>query len=121
MMASVADRLEAHGIRYTRTTREVPFSGERFRIASNTMTEQVFEGAHKARTLTGAWEATEETLPVGSLVIPMDQPLARLTFLLFDPRSDDGFMSWNILDPVLSLSPAPSHYPVLRSMSAVAN
>ncbi len=57
---------------------------------------------------------------MGSLVIPMDQPLARLTFLLFDPRSDDGFMWWNILDPVLSLSPAPAYYPVLRSMNAVS-
>lgn len=120
MIASVADRLDAHGIRYTRTTREVPFAGERFRIATNTMTETVFEGTHKARTLTGAWEATEEALPAGSLVIPMDQPLARLTFLLFDPRSDDGFMWWNILDPVLGLSPAPVYYPVLRSMNAVS-
>ena len=29
----------------------------------------------------------------------MDQPLARLAFILFDPRSDDGLMAWNILDP----------------------
>ena len=53
------------------------------------------------RTLTGKWEATEQTLPAGSLVVPMDQPLARLAFILFDPRSDDGLMAWNILDPVL--------------------
>ena len=46
----------------------------------------------------------------------MDQPLARLAFILFDPRSDDGFMAWNILDPMLGgharagvLSGAPDH------------
>ena len=49
--------------------------------------------------MTGAWEATEQTIPAGSLVIPMDQPLARLAFILLDPRSDDGFMAWNILGP----------------------
>jgi hypothetical protein len=78
-----------------------------------------YQGAHKGRTLTGAWEATEQTVPAGSLVIPMDQPLARLAFILMDPRSDDGFMWWNLLDAVLGQSPAPAFYPVLRSMNAV--
>jgi hypothetical protein len=120
MIAAVADRLSAHGIRYVTTTAETPFTGDRYRIATNTMSDQTFEGAqHKARTLTGTWEPTEQTLPVGSLIIPMDQPLARLAFILFEPRSDDGFMWWNILDPVLGTTPAPQYYPVLRSMMAI--
>jgi hypothetical protein len=61
----------------------------------------------------------EQTLPAGSLVIPMDQPLARLAFILMDPRSDDSFMWWNLLDAVLGQSPAPAYYPVWRSMNAV--
>lgn len=121
MMASVIDRLEAHGVRYTVTTRDIPFSGERFRIASNTLAERAFQGTHRERTLTGAWEAVQQSLPVGSLLIPMDQPLARLTFLLMDPRSNDGFMAWNILDAVLALEPAPSLYPVWRSMNDIRN
>ena len=56
-----------------------------------------------------------------NLDIDVDQPLARLAFILFDPRSDDGFMFWNILDPVLGMTPAPAYYPVLRSMSAIGN
>lgn len=119
MMATVIDRLEAHGIRYRVTTAEQPFSGDRFKIATNTVETREYQGTHKARTLTGAWEATEQTLPAGSLVIPMDQPLARLAFILMDPRSDDGFMWWNLLDAVLGQSPAPAYYPVLRSMNAV--
>ena len=119
MMATVIDRLEAHGIRYRVTTAEQPFSGDRFKIATNTVETREYQGAHKGRTLTGAWEATEQTLPAGSLVIPMDQPLARLAFILMEPRSDDGFMWWNLLDAVLGQSPAPGYYPVLRSMNAV--
>ena len=60
-------------------------------------------------------------MPAGSIVVPMDQPLARLAFLLFDPRSDDGFMAWNILDPVLGATPAPEYYPILRTMEAVGS
>jgi hypothetical protein len=120
MIASVADRLDAHGVRYTTTTRDIPFTGERFRIATNTIADREFQGTHKARTLTGAWEAVEQTLPAGSLLIAMDQPLARLAFILMDPRSDDGFMFWNILDPVLGTTPGPAHYPVLRSINAIS-
>ncbi len=121
LIASVVDRLEAHGIAYTLTARDIAFTGERFKIASNTLADREYQGTHKARTLTGAWEPNEQTLPAGSLIIAMDQPLARLAFILFDPRSDDGFMWWNILDPVLGMTPGPAYYPVLRSMSAVGN
>jgi hypothetical protein len=119
MMATVIDRLEAHGIRYRITTADQPFRGERFAIATNTLDAREYQGTHKGRTLTGAWEAAEQTLPAGSLVIPMDQPLARLAFILMDPRSDDGFMWWNLLDAVLGQTPAPAYYPVWRSMNAV--
>ena len=121
LIATVVDRLEAHGIKFTRTDKAMSVKGERYRIASNTMSEREYQGTHKARTLTGAWEATEQTLPSGSLIIPMDQPLARLAFILFDPRSDDGFMQWNILDAVLGQTPGPEFYPVVRSMSAIGN
>ena len=119
MLASVIDRLEAHGIRYTRTRGEQTLAAERFRIESSTQEEQEFQG-HKLRTLTGAWEPATEVLPAGSLVVPMDQPLARLAFVLLDARSDDGFMAWNLLDSVLGATPPPEFYPVLRTMAAVA-
>jgi len=120
VMASVVDRLEAHGIKFIRTETEQTIKGERFRIESSTLADREYQGTHKLRTLTGKWEATEQTLPAGSIVVQMDQPLARLAFLLFDPRSDDGLMAWNILDPVLGGTPAPEFYPVLRTMDVVA-
>ena len=118
-MNSVIDRLEAHGIKYYRTEKDMPFKGERFAIETSALADREYQGTHKMRTLTGKWEDTEQTIPAGSLVVPMDQPLARLAFILFDPRSDDGLMAWNILDPALSATPAPQYYPVLRTMEAV--
>jgi hypothetical protein len=119
MIASVTDRLEAHGIKYTRTASEMQVKGEQYRIASNTLADREYQGTHKFRTIAGTWEATTQTLPAGSIIVPMDQPLARLAFILFDPRSDDGFMAWNILDAVLGSTPAPATYPVLRTMESV--
>jgi hypothetical protein len=118
MLGTVIDRLEAHGIRYFRTRAEQPLEAERFRIESSTQEEQEFQG-HRLRTLTGAWEPTSQVLPAESLVVPMDQPLARLAFVLLDARSDDGFMAWNLLDPLLGASPSPEFYPVLRTLARV--
>jgi hypothetical protein len=95
------------------------FTGERFKIASSEVAQAEYQGTHKLRTLSGAWESSVQTVPAGSLVIPMDQPLARLAFVLLDPRSDDGLMAWNILDPILGATPAPEFYPVLRTMEAI--
>ena len=120
VIASVVDRLEAHGVKYFKTSKETAFKGERFRIASSEVAQAEYQGTHKLRTITGAWETTEQAIPAGSLVVPMDQPLARLAFILFDPRSDDGLMAWNILDPMLGATPAPEFYPVLRTMETVA-
>ncbi|MEQ1693959.1 MAG: hypothetical protein ABMA00_21900, partial [Gemmatimonas sp.] len=119
MMASVVDRLSAHGVRFFKTSQPMTLAGERFKIATSQVSEREFAIGHKLRTMTGAWENIEQAIPVGSLVIPMDQPLARLAFIMFDPRSDDGFMTWNILDAVLSATPAPQYYPVLRTMATI--
>jgi len=118
LMSSVIDRLEAHGVKFFQTEAAATIKVERFRIESSTLEEREFEG-HKLRTLTGAWQPHEESLREGALVIPMDQPLARLAFLLLDPRSDDGLMAWNILDPVLGQSPAPEFYPALRTTETI--
>jgi hypothetical protein len=117
---SVVDRLIGHGVKFTRTDKELAFKGERFVIEQNTQEQQEFRGAapHKLRTITGKWEAAAQTLPAGSLLVPMDQPLARLAFVLLDPRSDDGFLAWNILDGLLG--DKAQYCPVLRSMEAVA-
>jgi len=120
LRASVIDRLEAHGIHYFTTQREQTFAGERFRITSSTQEQELSQVTHQLRTLTGTWEPLEQALPAGALVVPLDQPLARLAFVLFDPRSDDGLMAWNLLDPVLAATPPPEFYPVLRTMAEVA-
>jgi len=112
------DRLAAHGIRFSRLEKEQTFAAERFRIATST-TENVEYQGHKLRTMTGKWETAEATAPAGSIVVPMDQPLARLAFLLLDPRSDDGLMAWGLLDEVLGRTPSPEYYPILKTMTAV--
>ena len=41
----------------------------------------------------------------------MTQPLARLAFYLLEPRSNDGVVTWNVVDEAIKVS----RYPVLRT------
>ncbi|RPJ83845.1 MAG: hypothetical protein EHM13_06470 [Acidobacteria bacterium] len=114
----IADRLAAHGIRFSKTDTPITVKGERFRIESSEVEAQEYQG-HRIRTLTGKWEPGGQEAPAGSLVVPMDQPLARLAFLLLDPRSDDGLMAWGLMDEMLGKTPSPEFYPVIRTMEGV--
>ena len=51
------------------------------------------------------------TLPAGTVVVSVDQPLGRLAFMLLEPRSDDGLVNWNVLDEALE---GAEVYPIVR-------
>ena len=46
------------------------------------------------------------------LVVPVNQPLGRLVFMLLEPRSDDGIVAWAVLPP--ETYTAHLEYPIRR-------
>jgi hypothetical protein len=110
---SLADKLAAHGIRFTRLTAPRTVRAEQFAITSNTQAERPFQN-HRMRTLDGKWsDAAEMTLPAGTIVVPVAQPLGRIAFYLLEPRSDDGWVTWNVLDAALGAD--VKTYPIVRA------
>mgnify|MGYP001157108944 FL=1 len=91
------ERLEAHGITVLRHATEREHVVQRFQIDSTRTNPNSFQGRNE-RTVWGEWVSATETLPVGTAYVSVDQPLGRLAFTLLEPRSDDGFVSWAILD-----------------------
>lgn len=101
-------RLQAHGlVTVPAPTREIQL--ERFVIDSTTVAPRPFQGRNE-RTLHGSWQSVTRTLPEGTVVVPVDQQLGRLAFTLLEPRSDDGFANWAILDESIE----EGRYPILR-------
>ncbi len=111
----VVDRLEAHGIRMVPLKDAVSVPIERFRIESSSMEAREYQG-HRARTLAGRWEEAEQSVPAGTLAVPVDQPLGRLVVMLLEPRCNDSLAAWNLMDDVLEKE-KPEFYPVLRTMA----
>jgi hypothetical protein len=101
--------LKAHGIQM-RAVRQPVRGLEQFTIDANT-SAQNFEG-HPLRHLEGKWGASGASAPAGAWEVPMTQPLARLAFYLIEPASDDGLVTWNVLDD--RLGPDVKVYPILR-------
>ena len=111
-LAPVVDLLAAHGVDGTPLDGETAITAEQFVITRSSLANRAFEG-HRERTVAGAWEGVDRTVPAGTLVVPVDQPLGRLVFTLLEPRSDDGAVNWNLLDDQVT---AGSVYPILRVM-----
>ncbi len=111
------DRLEAHGIPFTKLDRALTIKGEQFRIESTTVAEREYEG-HKARTINGKWEPADLNVPAGTLVISLDQPLGRLALMLLEPRSEDSLAAWSLMEDVLAQN--PQIYPIMRTAEAVS-
>jgi hypothetical protein len=135
-LTEVLVRLEAHGVRTTTLPSARSIQVERFRIDSTSVSPQPFQG-HQERILFGSYETLTETVPAGTRVVPVDQPLGRLAFILLEPRSADGFLNWNVVDRAMGMVLAPagrggrggrggqpsqpaSHYPIMRSHQPIA-
>jgi hypothetical protein len=109
-LSGVIDRLDAHGVRFSKIDRPVQVSAEVFRISRSSAAERTYQG-HNERTLEGSWEPVSREIEAGSLLVPLSQPLGRLIFTLLEPRSDDGLATWNLMDEALKNT---DRYPVLR-------
>jgi hypothetical protein len=103
--------LDDHGIEWSRLEAERTVTVQRFVIDSMAVAEREYQN-HKQRTLFGHYEEVESAIPAGTAVVPVDQPLGRLAFLLLEPRSDDGLANWNFMDAAVEEA---RHYPVLRA------
>jgi hypothetical protein len=107
--------LRAHGVQMRQGA--APASGlEQFVITSNTTRAgrgaSIDTGTHQLRTIQGYWQPATAALPAGAWEVPMDQPLSRLAFILLAPTSDDGVLTWNVLDDLLAAN--DKSYPILR-------
>jgi len=106
----VLDRLRDHGVVLEQLASDGTRSVERFRIDSLLVAPNEYQG-HFEHDLRGAWETETIVVPAGTYRVDVNQPLGRLIFSLLEPRSDDGFAVWGLVQP----GESPRHYPIVRS------
>jgi hypothetical protein len=109
-LTAALERLRLHGVEIKEVGAGAQLPVERFSIADITKAAKPFQGRQEAR-LKGTLDRIQLTVPAGSLYIPANQPLARLAFYLLEAESDDGLVTWNIIDDGIA---AGQTYPIYR-------
>jgi hypothetical protein len=108
------DHLRWHGIRTREIANDLQLPVERFSITEMTRAPKPFQGHQEAR-LRGSFDRAQLTVSAGSLFVPANQPLARLAFYLLEPESDDGLVTWNLIEDGLE---SGKTYPIYRVTDA---
>ena len=103
----IVDKLKQHGIVVEEMT--APFATEvsSFVVEEITKAPKPFQG-HNEVKLKGQYMSEQSTLPAGTRVVRLAQPLGLLAAYLLEPESDDGLTDWNFMDQWLEVGkPAP--------------
>ncbi|HTF55994.1 MAG TPA: M14 family metallopeptidase, partial [Planctomycetota bacterium] len=111
-------RLHNHNLRVERLAGPVEAPVERYVIIDIKKTQSPDVGTHKLleTVLATRSELSPRTLPAGTAIVPMAQPLAHVAMYLLEPESDDGFARWGIVNG--GLRPG-SEFPVARINASV--
>jgi hypothetical protein len=96
----IIDRLDAHGIRYRRTTQPLTMRAEGYQLDEPRWADKPFEGHLMLRDFRLRALPREVRLPVGSVIVPMDQRAANVAINLLEPQAPDSLLHWGYLNAI---------------------
>jgi hypothetical protein len=103
----ILDKIRQHGIVVETLTAPLATEVSSFVVEAIAKSPKPFQG-HNEVKLKGSYTSEKTTLPVGTSVVRLAQPLGLLAAYLLEPESDDGLTNWNFLDQWLEVGkPAP--------------
>lgn len=93
------DRLQWHGVRLARLREPVELTVRSMEFRDAKWQERPYEGRHPV-TFTAEPLSERRIYPAGSVVVPMDQPLARVAAHLLEPEGPDSLVRWGFFDQI---------------------
>ncbi len=103
----VLDKITQHGIRVDQLAAALTTEVTSFVVDAIEKSPKPFQN-HNEVKLKGKYVAEKVTLPGGTRIVRLAQPLGLLAAYLLEPESDDGLTDWNFLDQWLEVGkPAP--------------
>ena len=97
---NVIDRLDAHGIRYTRTTRPIEITTSGYQLDDPKWMAKSFESHLMLTSFKTSTVQRTVTLPPGTAIVPMNQRAANVAINLLEPQAPDSLLHWGYLNAV---------------------
>jgi hypothetical protein len=94
------ERLDAHGILYTRTTTALRVHAERDEMTDPKWTDKPFESHHMLKDVRIASSKQDIDLPAGTVIVRADNADAVLALNLLDARAPDSLLRWGYFNAV---------------------
>lgn len=116
--AEVIDRLQLHGIRYEVLDEPRTLTLDRVRLVSP-QSQPATDGRIPLAAADLVHEQIRETMPSGSIRVPVDQPLGLLAAALLEPESQDSFLAWGFFPELLSPAPGSEAFVLVPSAEAL--
>jgi hypothetical protein len=96
-LRGVLDRLLAHGISVETLSEPLTAEVEQFIIDGVERSPRAAQG-HREVKVNGHGRNESLRFPAGTFLVRVGQPLGTLAAYLLEPESDDGLVTWNVLD-----------------------
>ena len=111
----LAGLLVSQGVIVERFRSDWRGSVEGFQVDSVSASRGAFEG-HRTVSVEGSWSRREGSAGPGWFYVSTRQRLGVMAGYFLEPESEDGYVTWNLLDQVLR---PRSEYPILRVRQAL--
>lgn len=115
----VIERMQLHGISMYPVETPITLSAEIYRFQEVEWYRTPFEGRHRISKMNYVESVEDVTFPRGSMVIPMNQPLARLIAYMLEPKANGSFVEWGFFDGIFEQKEYAETYvmePLARKM-----
>jgi hypothetical protein len=115
----VIKRMQLHGVRMYPTEATSTLDVEIYHFNSVEWYRSPFEGRHRISKMDFVAKNESAVFPQGSMVIPMNQPLARLIAHMLEPSANGSFLEWGMFDVIFEQKEYAETYvmePLARAM-----
>ena len=97
---TIIDRLRIHGIRYDKLENEAVITSETYKFSDVKWEASPYEGRQLITKLKTEEISLKRKYPPGSVIIPLNQPKARLIAFMFEPASKESFLRWGFFNTI---------------------
>lgn len=89
--------LDAHGVKYSKWTKESPEELEVYVASKKELSAKSFEG-HQTLKVSGQWIKEKIKLLPGTVFVPIAQRAPKVVLHLLEPESQDSLLSWGFFN-----------------------